>query len=162
MSDNTLICDVQAGDLPQISSDVTVLKEVAATAVMELLQSVGMPISDITTANDLVTTFVQQQQQSSGATVVVEQNLPVSDSVVTLDQATSNLVNRVGDFITKAGTSDEVPAALLMQDVQELWKRKTPADTVASTAATVWNSIKTSEHLPVIAGMIASLFVKKK
>lgn len=157
---NTKSSDVQIIDAPQVPSDLTVLKEVAVTAVMDLLQSVGTPVSDISTAHNLVATLIQQQTAVS--TVVAEPIITPSDSAITLDQATITLVNRVGDFLTKAGTSDAPPANVLMQDVQEVWKSKTSTDTFVSTVATFWNAIKSSEHLPVIAGMFASLFVQKK
>jgi|GEM_PF-5472315 len=93
--------------------------------------------------------------------IVAVDNCTATSAVHPLKEASSTFVNHLGAFITKQGSSDAPPASALMEDVQQMWKNKTSDHSPGSMVSTLWDSVKESEHLPTIAGMLASFLVKK-
>jgi hypothetical protein len=153
------------------SDAATASLEQATTALVQYVQTVmaptdGAPVSDNTEAlREMATAFMQQTATAISTSVTESAALQssASDKAISsnLSQATSSFVENLGDLLINPNASDTDPTAL-MKDVQEIWKNKSPTDTVVSTAASIWESVKTSQHLPVIAGMLASVIFKKK
>lgn len=181
MTDN--IVNIENSDLPAIPASNVVIEsntnsdaanaslQQAATALVQYVQAIAP--SSTTTASDstdvlheIATSFMQQTAAaiSTGATAVVSPQSSISDSAVptNLNQASSTFVEHLGDLLVNPNASDTVSSVVLMQDVQEIWKNKSTTDTVVSTASSIWESVKSSQHLPVIAGMLASVIFKKK
>lgn len=163
--------DVKTG-VPQESDVATASLEQAAAALVQYVQTV-MVSSDSTPASDntavlkeMATTFMQQTATaiSENVTTLMASESGTSDSTAStnLTQASSTFVQHLGDILMNPQASDTVPTAVLMQDVQKIWENKKPTDTLASTASTIWDSVKSSQHLPVIAGMLASVIFRKK
>jgi hypothetical protein len=178
MTDN-IISGINSDSLSISDSDAanTSLQQ-AAAALVQYVQTVtatpnGTTESDNTNVlHEMATTFMQETAAAIATTAATISSPPpntsdMSGSTLTgpipenLTQATSSFVEHLGDLLINPQASDTDPAAL-MKDVQEIWKNKSPTDTVTSTAASIWQSIQSSQHLPVIAGMLASVIFKKK
>lgn len=147
----------------------------AATALVGYVQTVMPSQSGDTLLSDnadalhgLATQFIQQTANaiSTGIAPNIVNPQPSNEiqnsTSSSLTQATSSFVEHLGDLLINPQASDTASSSVLMQDVQEIWKNKSTTDTVASTAVSLWESVKSSQHLPVIAGMLASVFFKKK
>lgn len=168
---NDMNLDTQTYALPESDAAQTPLQQ-AAVALVQYVQTV-IGSSDTPTESDnrnvlheMATAFMEQTAAaiSTNVTAFSAPQASTSDNVISanLNQASSTFVEHLGGILLNPQASDVVPTAVLMQDVQEIWKNKAPADTLVSTASSIWTSIKESEHLPVIAGMLASVLFKKK
>lgn len=156
----------------QQSDAATTSLQKAASALVQYVQTAMMssdssPASDSTAAlHEMATAFMLQTAATISESVTAfsapQSNTSDEPIPAKLTQASSTFVQHLGDMLVNPQASDRDPSAVLMQDVQEIWKNKAPTDTLASTATTIWESVKSSQHLPVFAGMLASVIFKKK
>lgn len=165
--------DTQTPVLNQ-SDEASASLQQAAAALVQYVQIIAPPNSTATSDNTdalhaIATSFMQQTATvlSTNAVTTVpatasDANISDSVSPTNLKEATSSFVQHLGDILVNPQASDTASSAVLMQDVQEIWKNKSTTDTVVSTASSIWESVKSSQHLPVIAGMLASVIFKKK
>ena len=180
---NSQQSDTSSVELPELTSEQKqllrqqLLQEILQTRELTGTSNNGTTNSFTTTPSSTIdttssTVVNSTATSSSSSTTVAVDSTPTTDGIIIpsdssatsttpMHQAASTLVQHVGDFITKNGSFEAPPAALVVEDLQQIWKAKTSDHTVTSTVSTLWESVTQSEHLPTIAGMLASIFVKK-